>query len=217
MYVKRSFALDEAEALELVASVGAADLVTRTADGGLDCTMLPFIWDPQRRTLLTHMARVNPQWRTLEEGAEVLVVAHGVDHHVTSDWLPAGDKVPTWNYEEVHLWGRLVVREDADAVRDVVIRTTREHEPTWRYEQDAESLEPQLRALVALEVEVTRIVGKAKLSQNKSPEVLASIVAGLEAKGLTEDAAAVRERAVPVATARQALVDAARASHQPRA
>lgn len=215
MYIKRSFAMSDAEALALLERVEAADIVSMTPDG-LTATFMPFVWDPtvgEHGALLTHMMRVNPQWRG--STGEVLVLANGLDHYVTSEWLPAGDKVPTWNYETVHVHGEMVVHDDVKWCRDVVQRTVAKYEPHWRVETSGEDIEGMLRAIVGIEVRVTRIEAKAKLSQNRHPDVIESIIAGLEDKGLHADAEALRTHSLPVARARQAVVDAAAARRRP--
>lgn len=217
MYVKRSFAMTDAEAAELLARVETADLVSNSANG-LVATLMPFVWDPARGeqgALLTHMMRVNTQWR--DTVGDVLVIANGLDHYVSAEWLPAGAQVPTWNYETVHVTGELVVHDDIAWCRDVVARTVERHEGTWRVDPDDPGIDRMLRGVVGVEVLVKRIEAKAKLSQNKHPDVIEGIIAGLEAKGLHADAEALRRQSLPVARERQALVDAAGARRPGRA
>lgn len=210
MYVKRSFAMTDDESLALLQRVGVANLVS-TTPAGLTATLLPFVCERAEDgtvRLLSHMMRVNTQWRDSRD--DVLVIADGLSHHVTADWLPAGGRIPTWNYETVHAHGELIVHDDIDFCRDVVSRTVAAHEETWRVENGGEDIEPMLRAIVGIEVRVTRVEGKAKLAQNRHPDVISSIIDGLEAKGLHADAEALRTRSLPVARARQELVDDAR-------
>ena len=110
MYVPHFNALDdEAEIRALVAAVGTADLVTVADDGFPVATLLPVLWEDAR--LVMHLARANPQWRALADGAPALAVVTGPDAYVSPAWYPSKDEhgrvVPTWNYSQVHLTGRL--------------------------------------------------------------------------------------------------------------
>ncbi|MGL5405532.1 MAG: FMN-binding negative transcriptional regulator [Propionibacteriaceae bacterium] len=207
MYIKRSFAMAEAEAFDLLRRVQAANFITMTADG-LVSSMLPWVVDESRGehgALLTHIMRVNPQWRDAQ--GEALVIADGLNHLVSADWLPVGNQVPTWNYETVHVWGKVIVHDDEQWCREVVTRTVADYEETWRVETSGQDITKMLRAIVGIELQITRIEAKAKLSQNRHPDVIKQIIAGLEAKGLHEDAELLRTRSLPQATQRQAIVD----------
>lgn len=200
--------MSPAESAALLAGCGAVDLVSTSARG-LDATMVPIVYEPgvgEHGRLLAHLSRVNPQWRDVAD--EVLVIAHGPDHFVSADWQPSPTAVGTWNYETVHAYGDLVVHDDIDFCRDVVRAVAAKHEPRWRYDDvDPAAMDLMLRAVVGVEIRLTRVVGKAKLSQNKHPDVIRSIMAGLAENGRPDGAALLAERSLPVAEARQACVD----------
>ncbi len=131
MYVPHFNALDdEAEIRALVAAVGTADLVTVAADGFPVATLLPVLWEDAR--LVMHLARANPQWRALADGAPALAVVTGPDAYVSPAWYPSKDEhgrvVPTWNYSQVHLTGRLTLHHDPAWLLDAVTRLTNRHE-----------------------------------------------------------------------------------------
>lgn len=220
MYVAAHFALPDDQARLLLGSVGAADLVT-VHEGGPVATYLPFLFDPaigEHGALLTHVARNNSQAREPVLG-EALVIAHGPDHYIAPDWLPThrqtGQVVPTWNYLTVHAYGQLVVHDDPEWVRDVVRRTTDQHEQ--HYSVDAvpqDFVARQLRAIVGLEVRLTRLEAKAKMSQNKLPSDVLGIIEGLRAEGAGGSGAAAQQtadwmeqHALPAAQRRAALID----------
>jgi transcriptional regulator len=207
MYIPAHFAADDATVRELLARHGAADLITLTADGLL-ATMLPFAYDPaagERGTLYGHVARNNDQWRKPALG-ESLAIVRGPDAYVSPSWYATkaehGRVVPTWNYVTAHVYGRLVVHDDPDWVERVVRRLTAKHEaarvavpgqsPEWAVDDAPRAfIEGQLRAIVGLELQITRIEAKAKLSQNRPVADIAGVVAGLSGRGDDRSAAAV--------------------------
>jgi transcriptional regulator len=207
MYIPAHFAADEAAVRDLLAKHGAADLITLTADGLL-ATMLPFAYEPaagERGVLYGHVARNNDQWRRPALG-ESLAIVRGPDAYVSPSWYAAkaehGRVVPTWNYVTAHVYGRLLVHDDPAWVEDVVRRLTAKHEaarltapdqpPAWSVDDAPRAfIEGQLRAIVGLELQITRIEAKAKLSQNRPVGDVAGIVAGLSARGDRRSAAAV--------------------------
>ena len=216
MYIPAHFAADDATVRELLARHGAADLITLTADGLL-ATMLPFAYEPDvpepdvpgeshaQGALYGHVARTNDQWRKPALG-ESLAIIRGPDAYVSPSWYAAkaehGRVVPTWNYVTAHVYGRLVVHDDPAWVEDVVRRLTAKHEaarvavpgqsPEWTVDDAPRAfIDGQLRAIVGLELQITRIEAKAKLSQNRPVTDIAGVVAGLSARGEDRSAAAV--------------------------
>jgi transcriptional regulator len=193
MYVPAHFAMPDHAVTELLARHGAADLVTST-DEGLLATMLPFVHDPSvgaHGALLGHLARTNDQWRHAAHG-ESLVIVRGPDAYVSPSWYPSkaehGRVVPTWNYVTAHVYGRLVVRDDPAWVEALVRRLTDKHEagrtPRWSPDDAPPAfLAGQLRAIVGVELLITRIEAKAKLSQNRPAADVDGVVAGLTADG----------------------------------
>ncbi|MDP9498298.1 MAG: FMN-binding negative transcriptional regulator [Actinomycetota bacterium] len=202
MYVPAHFAVDEQAVRELLTRHGAADLVTATP-AGLLATLLPFAHEPgvgELGALHGHLARNNPQWREPVLG-EALVIVRGPDAYVSPSWYASkaehGRVVPTWNYVRAHVYGRLVVHDDPDWVGDLVRRLTERHEAgtqqPWSVD-DAPGpfVAGQLRAVVGVELVITRIEAKAKLSQNRPPADVDGVVAGLTARGDLASADAVR-------------------------
>ncbi len=206
MYVPEHFAMGDPAVQELLADHGAGDLVTATSHGLL-VTMLPFVHDPaagEHGALLGHVARTNDHWRHAPIG-EALVILRGPDAYVTPNWYASkaehGRVVPTWNYVTAHVYGDLVVHDDVEWVGDLVRRLTEKHEaarePAWAVaDAPPRFVAGQLRAVVGVEVRITRIEAKAKLSQNRPAADIDGVVAGLRGQGDAEGAADV-ERARP--------------------
>jgi len=209
MYIPAHFAIDDPAVQDLLAHHGAADLITQTADG-LVATMLPFAYEPatgEHGSLYGHVARNNDQWRRPAQG-ESLAIIRGPDAYVSPSWYASkaehGRVVPTWNYVTAHVYGRLVVHDDPVWVEDVVRRLTAKHEtarlaspgqpPAWSVDDAPRRfIEGQLRAIVGLELQITRIEAKAKLSQNRPAADIAGVVAGLDGRGDDRTAVAVEE------------------------
>ncbi len=202
MYVPSHFAADDAVVRELLDRHGAADLVTTTATG-LVATLLPFVHDPAagaHGALLGHVARNNDQWRRPALG-EAMVIVRGPDAYVSPSFYASkaehGRVVPTWNYLTAHVYGDLVVHDDPDWVEALVRRLTEHHEAGTAAPWSVDDAPPayvagQLRAIVGVELRITRIEAKAKLSQNRPEADLDGVVAGLAARGDAASADAVR-------------------------
>ena len=178
-------------------------LVT-SAGGGLDADHIPFEFDPGMGplgTLSAHVARANPLWQRCSSGTEVLVIFRGAEAYVSPNWYPskheAHRQVPTWNYEVVHAHGRLTVLDDERFVRGLLARLTRKHEAPepkpWKMGDSApEFIDEMLRKVVGIEVEITTLTGKSKLSQNKEPRDRLQAADTLAARGRDELAQAMR-------------------------
>ena len=193
MYVPTHFAMDDAAVHELLGHHGAGDLITATSSGLL-ATLLPFVHDPSvgpHGALLGHVARNNDQWRHAPLG-EALVILRGPDAYVSPNWYASkaehGRVVPTWNYVTAHVYGQVVVHDDVVWLEDLVRRLTEQHEAVqsrpWAVD-DAPSafVAGQLRAIVGVELRISRIEAKAKISQNRPAADVAGVVAGLRAAG----------------------------------
>jgi len=191
VYVPRFNAMDDAgEIRALVDAVGSAQLITVAGDGFPAATLLPVVWDGDR--LVMHMARANPHWRSIGDGAPALAVVSGPEAYVSAAWYPSkaehGRVVPTWNYSAVQFTGRATVHHDPAWLLDAVTRLTDGHErrraEPWRVDDAPERyVEKQLKAIVGIEFAVERVEGKAKLSQNRDDADHAGVVAGLRREG----------------------------------
>ena len=192
MYVPTHFAPPSPDAVrDLLDHHGAADLVTATADGLL-ATLLPFVVDPGDDggpgVLRGHVARNNPQWRTDPIGP-AMVIVRGPDAYVSPSWYASkaehGRVVPTWNYVTAHVYGDLVVHDDAAWTERVVRDLTGKHEagrePAWSVDDAPERyLTGQLRAIVGIEVVVRRVEAKWKLSQNRSTDDVDGVIGAVD-------------------------------------
>ena len=179
MYIPPHFAQTrEAELHRIIQAYPLGILITGAPDA-LDANHIPFELDPSsgaHGTLRGHVARANPVWKQASRGLEVLVVFRGADGYISPNWYPSKHEshrqVPTWNYEVVHAHGTLTIHDDEKYVRGVVARLTRTHERSepqpWKMRDSAPGyIDSMLQMIVGIEVQITRIVGKVKLSQNR--------------------------------------------------
>ena len=183
-----------------MAAAGLATLVTMGGDG-LEATPLPLVLEPDEGplgTLYGHLARANPQWRRVDPAVPALVLLQGPDAYVTPSWYPskreAGKAVPTWNYVAVHAYGPLETFDDPARLQALVTKLTDRHEagrpePWAVSDAPADYLAAMLRGIVGIRVPITRLDGKWKASQNRSPEDRAGVVDGLRREGGPGDAA----------------------------
>jgi transcriptional regulator len=142
--------------------------------------------------------------------AEALVIVHGPQAYVSPSWYESkarhGRVVPTWNYETVHLAGKVTFQHDQEWKRGLVTRLTRLHEGTrdhpWAVsDAPPEYIDGQLRAIVGVELVITSIEAKQKLSQNRSELDRLGVVAGLRAEPGPGPAAIASEMAAQLAGA----------------
>lgn len=169
-------------------------LVTHTA-AGLDANHLPFHLKPAagaHGVLQAHVSRANPVWRELSNGDEVMVVFRAADAYISPNWYPskheAHRQVPTWNYQVVHAYGTVSLHDDERYVRGLVAQLTRTHEAAqpepWKMtDAPKDYISDMLKAIVGVEITITRLVGKFKLGQNKEARDIQGAAQGVTASG----------------------------------
>ena len=181
MYVADQYHMPAEEADQRLRQVRYANLVTVDGDGRPQATLLPWVFAAGPDRLLTHVAKVNDQWR--HAGRPALVIVDGLWAPVDPRWkagFEEGRSAPSLDYETVHVHGDLVADASPEAVFDSWDRLLTAHESCLRLaDMDAAYLARQAAATVALEVRIRRVVGKAKLSQANSSEDIRRIAAGL--------------------------------------
>jgi len=201
MYIPPSNAEQRPEVmLDFIAAHPFGALVTASAQG-LFATHLPMVVDRARGphgTLTGHVARANPHHRHTGMAEEALVIFQGPDAYITPSWYPAkaehGKVVPTWNYVAVHVRGTLRFIDDAEFLRQQLHALTTQHEngrehPWAVHDAPADFVEQQMRAIVGVEIEITRLEGKWKMSQNRSDADIDGVVRGLGESSDTADRA----------------------------
>jgi transcriptional regulator len=195
MYVPAHFEENRPEVLhQLIVDQPFGTLVT-TGPNGLDANHLPFEFTPGEGplgTLRAHVARANPVWQEVAEDPDTLVIFQGPAAYISPTWYPSKHEthrqVPTYNYMVVHAHGKIVVHEEEAFLRGLVARLTRTMEANepkpWKMgDAPADYISQMLGAIVGIEIEVTRLVGKWKLSQNKEARDRRGAAEGLLAGG----------------------------------
>ena len=200
MYIPAHFEESRPEQLhQLIRDYPLGVLISNSAQG-LDANHLPFellVEQGPAGTLIGHVARANPIWRELTDGMPVLVVFRAAEAYISPNWYPSKHEqhrqVPTWNYRVVHAHGKLRIRDDEKFVRGVVARLTRTHETQaepdkpWKMsDSSAEYIAQMLAAIVGIEIELTRLEGKFKLSQNKAARDIDGVIENLQKHGQTQ-------------------------------
>ncbi|ALP65735.1 FMN-binding negative transcriptional regulator [Paraburkholderia caribensis] len=195
MYVPAHFAETRKEVLHSrIVQHPFGTLITH-GSSGLDANHIPFelaAEDGELGVLRAHVARANPVWQEVANGDEVLVVFHAGDAYISPNWYPSKHElhkqVPTWNYMVVHAHGRMTILDDERYVRGVVGRLTRTHEASepkpWKMgDAPKDYVDAMVKAIVGIQVEITRLVGKSKLSQNKEARDIQGAAEALKSSG----------------------------------
>lgn len=187
----------------LIESQPLATLVTMSSSG-LFATHLPMVLargEGPHGTLRGHLSRANTQWRDLNVSVEALAIFSGAHHYISPSWYPEkaedGKVVPTWNYAVVHAYGPLKIIEDPAWLRSHLNTLVTQHESSfstpWKItDAPADYIASQIKGIVGLELPITRIEGKWKVSQNKSEHTLRAVEQGLEDLN-TPEALAMRD------------------------
>jgi transcriptional regulator len=180
MYTPSHFNEERPETLHQLVHDHPLGLLITLGPQGMDATPLPFLLDTEpsgAAVLRAHVARANPVWQEARTDVDTLVVFQGPQAYISPNWYPSkaetGKAVPTWNYITVQARGRLVVRDDAAWLREFVTRLTQQHEAAqaepWSIaDAPPDYIDAMLRAIVGIEIVLTSLTGKWKMSQNQS-------------------------------------------------
>src|SRR5713226_7446015 len=187
MYIPKAFREDDINTLHaFIREYSFAALITQQ-DGVPFASHLPFLLDTERGPygiLLAHMARANPQWHDFNSAQEVLVIFQGPHAYISPSWYEVELSVPTWNYAVVHAYGlpRLIEdREELYNLLKILIQTHEaQFEKPWPFQLSDDYLQKMMRGIVGFEIEITRLEGKFKLSQNRTETERENVIAALQ-------------------------------------
>jgi transcriptional regulator len=195
MYVPDKFSEPRVDVLHRCIRKNPFGMLVYAGNAGVVGDHFPFLIDPEPApfgTLRGHVARANALWKECPTEQDVLVVFHGPNTYVTPSWYPAkqehGKVVPTWNYVVVHAYGRARFTHDAEWLRDHVTQNTNRHEAgraePWKVtDAPPDYIDKQLRAIVGVEIPLTRLFGKWKANQNRSAADVRGVIQGLNEDG----------------------------------
>lgn len=193
MYIPRHFAVEDAVAQTFLQNLKSGHLVTNTGIGILS-TLIPVTFDSKQQSIIGHVARGNSQWseKTIQEA---LFISAPVDAYISPSWYASkvehGKVVPTWDYMLAHVYGELIIHDDVDwlriAVSDLTDAFEAGREKPWKLNDAPEDyVAGQLRAIVGVELKVSRLEVSFKMSQNKTKEDLDGVIAGLRKDSVDE-------------------------------
>jgi len=187
MYIPASHAeTDPAKLHEFMSRNSFATLVTEN-ETGMVASHLPLLFDAdagRMGMLMGHMARANPQWRDVR--GEVMALFTGPHVYISPAWYEADGTVPTWNYVAVHAYGTFHVVEDREILLELLRRTVAYYESPrpdpWTFDETAPHVDQMIRGIVGFRIEINRLEGKWKLSQNHPEERRRRVIRALEAQ-----------------------------------
>jgi len=197
MYLPELFRVEDvAQTHALMRARPFAALVS-AGPSGLFASHLPTILKDEGRhgVIECHLARANPHCRDLA-GGEALMIFQGAEGYITPNWYPSkaegGKVVPTWNFAAVHAYGRPEVVNDADWLRRHVTELTAQQErdqprPWAPSDAPASFIDTMLRGIVGFRFAITRLEGKWKMSQNRTPQDREGVVNGLTLRDRGDD------------------------------
>jgi transcriptional regulator len=191
MYRPPAFREDRREVLH--ATIRAYPLATLVTHGlsGLTANLVPFtleVLEDSTEVLRAHLAKANAQLADLQAGADALAIFQGPQDYITPSWYPTkrqhGKVVPTWNYVLVQAWGRARVITDPAWLLDQVGKLTTQQEkglsePWSVTDAPDDFIASQLKGIAGIELQVERLEGKWKASQNQPAENRSGVAAGL--------------------------------------
>lgn len=192
MYVPDSFSVTDPDTLtEFMRTHSFATLVS-LINGTPTASHLPIRYEPNLKQgrLLAHMARANPQWRHFEPTREVMVIFQGAHSYISPSWYATQPAVPTWNYAAVHAYGLPRLIDDPDRIitllQTIVASYESEFDPPWSGELPQDYRDRLIQAIVVFELQITRVEGKFKFSQNRDPSDIQGVISALKGSGTAE-------------------------------
>ena len=207
MYIPSHFEETRVEELHRIIDEYPLGVLVTNGPNGLDANHLPFEFEPgsgHHGELLAHVARANPIWKESKDGDQVLVIFHGGEAYISPNWYPSKHEshrqVPTWNYQVVHVHGNIRIRQDREFLIDIVARLTHKYEARageakpWKMSDASKDyIDAMLQAIIGVQIQINRIVGKSKLSQNRETRDRISAANELQKRGEQQISAAMQK------------------------
>ena len=207
MYIADSFAEQRPHEIKRIISENALATLITLGPNGLDANQIPLElmeFDGQTGKLLGHIARANPLWQEISSGSEVLAVFRAKDSYVSPNWYPSKQAthkvVPTWNYQVVNIRGKIEFFEDERRLRAIVGRLTRTNERksegknAWRMaDAPQDFMSERLQQIVGIEITISGVEAKSKLSQNRPEADRQAVANRLEDRGQAALSQAIRD------------------------
>ena len=189
MYIPKHFEIVDQEQIQQFLSRYLFGQLVSHVEGSLFATHLPFLYDREAGKLLCHVARANPQWQDIA-AEEVLVILPGPHDYISPNWY-RDSGVPTWNFQAVHVYGSATSFDEATKLQSLVEQITAQEEAQFTNPWQPDFPLSMLRGIVGIEIDISRIQAKFKLSQNRSKPDQRGVVEHLDERN-PELAAAMR-------------------------
>ena len=191
MYQPPHFNEESPLAMQALIRAFPLGLLITGVDGALMANPIPFVLDSEageNGVLRCHVARANTQWKQIGDGCDALVVFQGAQHYVHPGWYETkretGKVVPTWNYAMVQVKGSARVMDDAAwlarQIRDLTEMMEGAYPKPWAVDDaPAPYIDAQMRGIVGIEIMISAMMGKWKVSQNRSDADRSGVIEGL--------------------------------------
>ena len=191
MYIPKHFEITDSKTTLAFLKANAFGQITSMVEGKLFASHVPFLATEDGAVLLGHLAKANPQWKSIKN-QEVLVSFQGAHDYISPSWY-SSPGVPTWNYQAVHVYGFCNIIEDPGQLKEIVEELTTFYESQFSAPWAIEYSASMLQGIVGLKIQVTDIQCKFKLNQNRSEKERFEVIKQLESKDSAELALAMRE------------------------
>lgn len=190
MYIPSYFQLNDLNEIQRIVVENSLGILV-TKNKSLDANHIPFFYDPsegEMGVLTAHVARANPLWKDITDN-DALIIFRGVQTYVSPNWYPSKHethrKVPTWNYEAVHMHGKLTIHDDKKFILGVIGRLTKNHEAQepkpWKMsDAPKDYMNMLLKEIVGIQITITKVEAKAKLNQNAELRDREGVIKALE-------------------------------------
>ena len=192
MYTPKNFEITDTEVLHDLMRAHSFATIINIVDGVPFATHMPVVLDATRGMLRTHIARANPQWKQFSSDTEILVIFQGDHSYISPNFYATHPSVPTWNYMTVHAYAKPRILEQPSEVRNMLLELVQEYEGANGWDMNTltdEFLHGMMKGIVAFELEITRLEGKFKLSQNRNQTDQHGVIANLEVATRAEERA----------------------------
>lgn len=181
MYIPKQFKVTDETEIYAFIKANAFGQLTSQVNGRLFSTHIPFLLSDDNTKLICHLAKQNPQIQTIE-GQEILVTMQGAHGYISPSWYNTSG-VPTWNYQAVHIYGHCKTFNDHDKLISAVNALTTEYESGFATPWQADYHPAMLDAIIGVEITMTEIQCKYKMSQNRSPNDQQQVIEQLKQNG----------------------------------
>lgn len=187
MYLPAHFREDDLPILQAFIRDNSFGILVTQHNGAPFATHLPFLYDAEHGpngTLIAHVARANPQWQSFGEQQEALAIFSGPHAYITPSWYEVELSVPTWNYAAIHAYGVPEIIEDQDELyaqlKTLIQVNEAGFEQPWTYQLPDDYVQTMIRGVVGFTMQITRLEGKFKMSQNRGANDQERVMAELQ-------------------------------------